>query len=239
MVRVAFIIGQYPGAEQDRRADVARSYSRPGLEVGVIHVGVTPYVYGLTPADIEEVSPAFIAAYRQAEREGYDAAVPLGVLDLGVDGGRSAVDIPILGPCESILHVASQLGDRFGCIVYDELNIAYSRPLVRRYEMEDKIVGWRSSKFDLPDFAANHDKVVENFLAAARSLIDDDGADVILPLGVSQCPVHMKPDWLMKELGVPVVDGFGAPIMMAQLLVNLGLRHSRKRWAKQGAGKPT
>ena len=29
---------------------------------------------------------------------------------------------------------------------------------------------------------------------------------------MSQCPVHIKPDWLSKELGVPVVEGItGVP----------------------------
>jgi hypothetical protein len=26
-------------------------------------------------------------------------------------------------------------------------------------------------------------------------------------MGITQCPVHIKPDWLMQELGVPVVEG--------------------------------
>jgi hypothetical protein len=31
-------------------------------------------------------------------------------------------------------------------------------------------------------------------------------------------------------LGVPVVEGIGAPIRMAGLIVGLGLKHSRLRW---------
>ncbi len=46
--------------------------------------------------------------------------VPLGTLDLGVDGGRSLVDIPVIGPCEAMFHIAAQLGDRFGIICYHE-----------------------------------------------------------------------------------------------------------------------
>jgi Asp/Glu/hydantoin racemase len=47
--------------------------------------------------------------------------------------------------------------------------------------------------------------------------------------------VHLKPDWLTQELGVPVVEGIGAPIRMAALLAGLGLKHSRKRWPKSNA----
>ena len=46
------------------------------------------------------------------------------------------------------------------------------------------------------------------------------------------CSVHIKPDWLKARLGVPVVEGIGAPIRFAAMLASLGLRHSRKRWPK-------
>jgi Asp/Glu/hydantoin racemase len=93
------------------------------------------------------------------------------------------------------------------------------------------VVGFGTSGFDLPDLAAHHDEVVGNFVAEAKRLIDK-GAEVIIPMGISQCPVHIKPDWLQEQLGVPVVEGFGAPIRMAALLVSLGLKQSRARWRK-------
>jgi Asp/Glu/hydantoin racemase len=44
--------------------------------------------------------------------------------------------------------------------------------------------------------------------------------------------VHIKADWLQKQLGVPVVEGIGTPIRMAALLAGLGLTQSRARWVK-------
>ena len=83
--------------------------------------------------------------------------------------------------------------------------------------------------------AANKDKMIESFLMAARALIEEDGADVIIPQGITQCPVQMKPQWLSEQLGVPVVEGIGAPIRLAALLAGLGLKQSRVRWQKQGS----
>ena len=237
MIRVAFVVGEYPPEEQKRREQTALAYSSAEVQVGIVRVGATPYIHGLTPAELSLVVPAFFDAYRRAEREGYDAVVPLGVLDLGVDGGRSMVDILVLGPCETALHVASMVGDRFGCIVYHENLIPMTEMIVRRYGLQDRIVGWRASGFDLPDIAANHDAVVKNFVAAARSLIEKERADVIIPMGISQCPVHIKPDWLSRELGVPVVEGIGAPIRVAAAMASLGLKHSRRRWPKSPNAK--
>src|SRR5262249_60328414 len=95
MVRVAFIIGEYPPEERRLREDVAKSYASAEVEVGILSVKPSPFA-GLTPAEVQLVAPYFHAAYLQAGREGYDAAAPLGTLDLGVDGGRPLGDIPSL-----------------------------------------------------------------------------------------------------------------------------------------------
>jgi len=214
-----------------RRADVARSYSTSEIEVGIVDTKASPYFYGITPTEIQLVTPAYIESYRQAEKEGYHAVVPLGMLDLGVDGGKSAVDIPVVGPMESSLHIASLLGDRFGLIIYHEKLLAFNRAIVRRYGMEDRIVGFGVSGFDLPDITANREKVVENFLEEGKKLVAQ-GAEVIIPMGITQCPVHIKPDFVQEQLGVPVVEGIGAPIRVAAMLASLGLRQSRVRWPK-------
>src|SRR5947208_231684 len=150
MIRVAFVIGEYPPQERRLREDVAKSYSSGDVEVGILSVKPSPYG-GLTPAEIQLVAPYFHAAYIQAEREGYDAAVPLGTLDLGVDGGRSLVDIPVIGPCEAMFHIAAQLGDRFGIICYHESVIPRQITQTRHYGMESWIAGRRASGFKLKD----------------------------------------------------------------------------------------
>jgi allantoin racemase len=208
------------------REETAKSFSSSEVEVGIMSVAPSPFG-GLSPAEIQLVAPYFHDAYLRAEQEGYDAAVPLGTLDLGVDGGRSLVDIPIIGPCEAMFHVAAQLGDRFGIICYHESVIPRQITQTRMYGMESFIAGRRASGFKLKDIGANKDTMIKNFLAAGRSLIDEDGADVIIVHGITQCPVHMKPDFVSKELGVP--------IRMAAMLAGLGLKHSRKRWPKSNA----
>jgi allantoin racemase len=234
MIRVAFIVGDYPPEERRLREETAKSFSSPEVEVGIVSVPPSPFG-GLGPAEIQLVAPYYHAGYIQAEKEGYDAAVPLGTLDLGVDGGRSLVDIPVIGPCEAMFHIAAQLGDRFGIICYHESVIPRQITQTRYYGMEPWIAGRRASGFKLKDIGDNKDTMMKNFIAAGRSLIDDDGADVIIVHGITQRQVHMKPDKLSRELGVPVVEGIGAPIRMAAMLAGLGLKHSRRRWPKSHA----
>jgi len=79
MIRVAFCIGGYPPEEYKRRADLALSYANSDIQVGIINVEASPYFYGITPTEIQLVGPAYIDAYRRAEKEGYDA--PIRIVD--------------------------------------------------------------------------------------------------------------------------------------------------------------
>jgi allantoin racemase len=234
MIRVAFLVGDYPPEQRKLREDVAKSYASADVEVGIVSVGASPYG-GLGPAEIQLVAPYYHAACIEAERLGYDAAVPLGMLDLGVDGARSLVNIPVIGPCEAVFHVAAQLGDRFGVICYHPSVIPRQRTQTKAYGMEDWIAGRRAVGFHLREMADNKQAMVDAFIAAGRALIEEDGADVIIAHGITQCPIHIKPEWAMEQLGVPVVEGIGAPIRMAALMAGLGLKHSRKRWPKSNA----
>jgi len=233
MARVAFVIGNYPPEERARREKMAIAYATSNIQVGIVSVAGSPYAHNLNPTDIERVQPAFIDAFIEAERLGYDAIVPLGTLDIACDGGRSAVDIPIIAPSEAMLHIACMLGRRFGLLIYHRNLKPLLQRIVSRYEMNDRIGGWRSTGFDLPDLASNQDAARENIIRNARSLVEEDDCDVILPMGVSQCPLLLDPNILSHEIGVPVVEGVGAPIRLAAMMAELGLHHSRKMWPKE------
>jgi allantoin racemase len=233
MVRVAFCIGEYPEKERRRREEAALAYASAEVEVGFISIGASPY-QGLGPAEIQGIAPLYHKAFVEAERQGFDAVVPLGMLDLGVDGARSLVDIPVIGPAQACMHIAALLGEHFGMITYNAEGIPRHRAQVRFYGMGEYIAGYRTVGMRLKDMADAVERMTENFVREAKSLIRDDGADVIIPLGITQCPIHIDPLWLQKELGVPVVEGIGAPIRVAAMLAGLGLSQSRVRWPKSG-----
>src|SRR5882672_4963147 len=90
-IRVAFVIGEYPAEERQRREQVALSYATPEIEIGILSTAASPYIRGMSPTDIQMAAPLFIEAFREAERQRYDAVVPLGMLDLGIDGGKSEI----------------------------------------------------------------------------------------------------------------------------------------------------
>ena len=205
MIRVAFVVGDYPPEQLRLREDAARGYSSAEVEVGIVRVAARPFD-GLGPAEIQAAAPLFHEAFRQAEREGYDAVVPLGMLDLGVDGGRSAVDIPVVGPLQATLHVAAQVGENFGIVCYHPSAIARHRAQTRAYGMEEWIAGRKASGIYLQHLAANREATIDSFLRAARALIDENGADVIIPQGIEVDPIGRTTGtaFFVGNLAVPI-----------------------------------
>jgi len=52
----------------------------------------------------------------RAEREGYDAFLMGNISDAGVREARELVNIPVLGICETCLHLACLMGANFGLV---------------------------------------------------------------------------------------------------------------------------
>src|SRR6266700_7992670 len=57
-------------------------------------------------------TPAIIRKIFWAAENGYDAVISSNTFDPGVDGGRLAVNIPVIGLCRVTLHAALTLADR-------------------------------------------------------------------------------------------------------------------------------
>lgn len=229
MVRLGVIVGTYPEAEQRRREDIVRSYATSEAAIEIFHVDASPYQQDLTGGDVLVLGPTFVDAAKRAERSGVDAVVPFGTLDIGVEAARSYLTVPIIGPLEAGLRLATFLGDRIGLITYTTHATPYQSSLARHYGLEERIVGSRAIDISLNHIVNEEKQLRSLFLAAADELITA-GAEVVIPAGVTLCPVWMTASSLMDELGVPVVECVGAPIRVAAMLAQAGLSHSRKRY---------
>src|SRR3569623_666222 len=56
----------------------------------------------------------------RAEREGFDAFLIGNISDAGIREAREVVNIPVLGLCETSLHIASMMGANFSLITISE-----------------------------------------------------------------------------------------------------------------------
>ena len=76
----------------------------------------------------------------------------------------------------------------------------------------------------------NPAKAIEQFQDAARKVIKETGADVIIP-GEVPLNLLMARNGVSRVDDVPIIDGLGSTLKMAELIVDLhratGIRHSR------------
>ncbi len=79
---------------------------------------------------------------RQAEREGYDAAVIGCFYDTGLREAREISTIPVVGPAEATMHLAATLGHKFSVIVGRRKWIPKIEDHARAYGVESKIASF-------------------------------------------------------------------------------------------------
>lgn len=217
----------------------ARKILRPDTEV-TWH-GQLPGTYpGNYPGDDISYSYLFsmhgnqwIAAGRQAERQGFDAYAMCTLPNPMLREVRTLVDIPVIGLGETTFQIASTMGQKFGVLLFIDRMIPLYREQIERYGLDRRCAAVRPSGLTFKDVLsgyANPNQVIEKFELAARAMIKNDGADVIIP-GEVPLSMLLAMNGICRVDDVPVMDTLACCLKMAELMVDLqrttGIRHSR------------
>ena len=102
------------------------------------------------PASIESefdealAVPDTVAKIIEAERDGVDAVVIDCMGDPGMQAAREAVSIPVLGPGEATMHIASMLGHRFSIVTVLSSCIPLMENQAKVYGVAGKLASVRS-----------------------------------------------------------------------------------------------
>jgi allantoin racemase len=179
----------------------AKKYVRPDTQVDAINIE-----FG--PASIESVyddtmaAPFVVKKAEWAEKNGYDAVVVSCMMDPGVKAAREAVSIPVIGPREACLHVASMLGANPKTILPRGI------PVLNMHDDIEKT--YQSLKKD-------GEKAMK------------EGAEALV---IGCTALSGIAERLNKELEVPVLENEGTALKVAEMLVDLGVSHSKKTYPK-------
>jgi allantoin racemase len=224
--------GVYPDEAAQRRIDRIKSYSRPGLEVEADYPDT---ISGFNPYGGEGTAPAMarnheIIAERfvKAEKEGYDAVSGFGMLDFGVELARARVNIPVVGQTQATYAMASMMAERIGVISYHK-GTHYHYRQMKEYGFLHLLVGMGAAGMSNADMPKQPQKLFDNFVAEGKRLVSD-GAELIVAHGMSMCPIEFQAKDYADAIGVPVLEGLGCAIAMAQAWVMTGTPYSRIRF---------
>ncbi len=192
---------------------------------------------------IEAVNPSFGAAsiedhhddawaaagvteqVRAGEASGSDAYVVACFGDPGLHAARELARGPVVGIAEAAFHAATLVATGFSVVTTLTRTCVIAEHLVLQYGFERRCRGLHGTDIavlELEDPASN---AFERILGCAQDALmrDRSGAIVLGCAGMAEL-CHA----LQQRLGVPVIDGVGAAVKLAEGLVALGLSTSKR-----------
>jgi allantoin racemase len=231
-MKLMVVMGEYPPEEDERRRQAVLKCASPGTEIGFGVIKATFFRRSNSQVNSLSAGPLVAEIAQKAETDGYDALVPFGTLDAGVELARNLVRIPIVGAGQSVLHLGAQLSSRLGVIAYEDKSIPFMRKQMHAWRVADSVVAIRGIGIPLPESSKSRGAMRERFIKVARDLIDNNDAEIIVPMGVTMVPVQYSPKEFEEELGVPVMDALKTSIQTAEMMVRMGLTHSVKTYPR-------
>lgn len=145
-------------------------------------------------------------------------------LDPGVMAAREAVDIPVAGPGESGMILASLLGHTFSILAVAKNLIPRHFVQARLLGLEVRLASVLNLGIPVVDLLGDPQKTVQVALEQARLARDRDGAEVIV-LGCTG--MATLAETIQEQLDVPVVEPAAAALKILEATIDLGLTHSR------------
>jgi len=234
-MRIMVVMGEYPPEEAERRRQAVFKCASQGTEIRFRVVQATFFRRSNSEANALTTGPLVAQVAQEAEADGYDAVVPFGTLDVGVELSRNLVRIPVVGAGQSVLHLGAQLSERLGVISYEEKSIPYMRKHMRLWRVYDSVVAIRAINVPLAESTKQRTAIRERFISIGRELVDQVGAEIIVAMGVTMVPVHYSAAEMAAEIGVPVLDALAASIQTAEMMVRMGVTHSTKTYPRIGS----
>ena len=171
-----------------------------------------------------------VEAGMRAEEEGCAAVCINTVSDSGLYALRSRLSIPVVGPGQASFHLAAQLGHKFSILTMWDPWVPLYRKTLKEYALEDRVASIRhiDTRPDVQELLEGKEEIVFGKLEeAGRKAIEEDGADVIV---LGSTTMHQSHGHLAEHLPVPVINPGVVAYKMCEMLLTVGLTHSKHGW---------
>ncbi len=217
---------------EENLARYVREVARPDTEVSVYGVPLmvakmvnSRYFQYLHAKQVHENA-------LEAERQGYDAFVLGGMLDLAYHELPELLTIPVLFIAETSFHVACLLSPNFSVIAPNDTVLKGIESRIEEYRLDKRYVpGVHLGGMSLEDFVASFDDpgpVVDRVHRAALETVAR-GARMLIP-GFGALNLFLVNQGVRECDGIPFLDNTAVLIKMAETLVDLhkvGIRRAR------------
>jgi allantoin racemase len=203
-------------------SEAARRYASPGTEIAALR----PF-FGADAVDCAFESYLSAVAVMDrviAYREPYDAVVLAGFGEHGRDGLQELITQPVVEICEASAHVAMMIGRTYSVVTTLQRSVPAIEDRLALAGLAARCASVRASGMSTLEVDRDPAAATRAVLAEARKAVLVDHAEAIC-LGCAG--MAGLEEAVTTELGVPVIDGVGAAVRLAEALVGLGLRTSK------------
>jgi len=192
------------------------------LEKGPLHLDYHYYeTLVLTPV---------LHVVKQAERDGYDAAIIGCFFDSGLEAAREITDrLVVTAPAESCMHIAASLGHSFSLLVTRDKAIPKMRQNVVKYGFREHLASIKSIGLGVRDLQEDRTETAGRLKSLAKEAVERDLAEVVILGCTIQFGFYKE---LQQYVGVPVLDAALGALKYAELLVELKKRFN---WSQSKA----
>ncbi|MGN8025532.1 aspartate/glutamate racemase family protein [Microbacterium sp. 22242] len=156
-----------------------------------------------------------IAAYAGS----VDGVVVAAFGDPGMPALKELVDVPVIGITEAALCAAALQGHRFSIIAISDRITAWYRECVEGFGLSGRLASIRSLSQALAGIGSVQQDFGPALVALAQQAVAEDGADVIILAGAPLAGLARE---VAGQIPVPVVDGIGAGVRLAEAVIGLG-----------------
>jgi allantoin racemase len=200
--------------------------ARRAASAGTTIVALQP-VFG--PAAVDCAYEGYISAVAVMDRvlavdEPFDAVVLAGFGEPGRDGLQELIEQPVIDICEASAHAALMIGRAYGVITTLQRSVPQIEDRLSSAGLLARCVSIRSSGLSTLEVDRDPERARAAIVEVAREVVELDHAEVIC-LGCAG--MAGLEEAITDELGIPVIDGVGAGVRLAEALVGLGLRTSK------------
>jgi len=168
-----------------------------------------------------------IEAGMKAEQEGYDAVCINTVSDSGLNALRARLHIPVIGPGQAAFHLACTLGHKFSVLTMWQPWVPLYTKTLTEYGLSHRCASIRhiDTRPDVQELLEGKEAFVFAKLEAeAMKAIEEDNASVIV---LGSTTMHQSHRYLQEKLPVPVINPGVVAYKLCEMLLELGLSHSK------------
>ena len=168
--------------------------------------------------------PGLLAEIHAGERAGVDAHVIACFDDTGLDAARALARAPVIGIGEAGYHLATLVAGRFSVVTTLPRSIPVLEQNLLRYGLAFRCASVRAAGVAVLALEKGGSAARQRISAEVAAALSEDRAEAIV-LGCAGM-VDLAEE-LAAEYGVPVIEGVGAAVKLAETLVGLKLATSK------------